>query len=347
MTSELIEILFLPISGPKGASSRYRLFQFLPRLAAEGVAYSLHLPPDPLPKGLARLAWAWQERREIDRLTRTARMLFIQKRLFSPHWIDDWAACHPVLFDFDDAIFTTPRGNRAYIAQKRVEQRLHHVLSIAYTVIAGNHYLSDYAAQFSRHVVTLPTVLDASRYPAKLHGPTESLVIGWIGHSVNHPYLAALGEVLKDVGRRFPLRLLVVSDRDFVMPDVKVENRRWSAASEIEDILRMDIGIMPMPDDPWTRGKCGFKAIQYMAAGIPVVCAAVGANHEIVRDGIDGFGANTPLQWRERLAELCSSVELRQQMGMAARQRAQSSYSIDAVYPQWRSILSEALCAAR
>lgn len=344
MTTDLArDFLFLPISGPRGASSRYRVLQFLPCLAAEGMSHALHLPPAEPGKGFARLFAARQERRAIDRLVRESRAVFIQKRLFPTAWIDGWVRQRPLLFDFDDAIFTTPRGNRSQIAQKRVECRLQHVLSAARTVIAGNRYLSDYAAQFARHVVLLPTVLDASRYPAKAHTTTDPITIGWIGHSVNHPYLAALSDVLTRLATRFGLRVLVISDRDLALPGVDVENRRWSEATEVDDILCMDIGIMPMPDDPWSRGKCGFKAIQYMAAGIPVVCAAVGANLDIVRDGVDGFCVSTSAQWNEGLAELCASTEVRQRMGTAARQRAQSAYSLDTVFPVWHAALLEAI----
>lgn len=341
-TGRARNILFLPISGPRGASSRYRVLQFLPRLAAEGVSHTLHPPPAAPGKGLGRLFAAWQERRAVNRLTRESGAIFIQKRLFPAAWVASLVRKHPLLFDFDDAIFTSPHGDRSPVAQQRVEARLRHVLSSAHTVIAGNRYLSDYAAQFARHVVHLPTVLDTTRYPAKSHSTANPIVIGWIGHSVNHPYLAELNDVLKKLGRQFDIRVLVVSDRDLTLAGVAVENRRWSEATEVDDILRMDIGVMPMPDDPWSRGKCGFKAIQYMAAGIPVACSAVGANPDIVRDGIDGFCVSAPRQWAERLAELCVNVELRQRMGEAARQRVQSTYSLDAVFPVWYATLLEA-----
>jgi glycosyltransferase involved in cell wall biosynthesis len=112
---------------------------------------------------------------------------------------------------------------------------------------------------------------------------------------------------------------------------------------EVADILDMDIGIMPMPDDSWSRGKCGLKAIQYMAAGIPVVCAAIGANVDIVRDGVDGYCAVKASDWEASLGELCGSAELRQSMGTAARQRVASAYSLDAAVPVMLDCISSLL----
>lgn len=337
------EILFLPISGPIGASSRYRVLQFLPRLVAEGISHTVHIPSAPTKKGLARLLDARREHRTINELLQQSQVIFIQKRLFPTSWIEAWADARPLLFDFDDAIFTTPQGQRSLLAQRRVEHRLRHTLSAAHTVISGNRYLSDYAAQFTRRIIHLPTVVDTHLYPAKKHIPAKPIVIGWIGHSVNHPYLAGLNDVLGKLAHRFDILLLIVSDRDLIFPGIVVENRRWSEKSEIADILQMDIGIMPMPDDPWTRGKCGLKAIQYMAAGLPVVCSAVGANREIVRDGVDGFCPSSPSQWFECLAALCADHELRQQMGTAGRARAQNIYSLEALFPRWLAVLRAAL----
>lgn len=322
------DFLFLPISGPRGASSRYRVYQFLPTVSAAGWRYTVHVPPPAPRAGVRRMIQGLKERWQIAEMAKSARAICIQKRLLPESLIASLSHGRPLLFDFDDAIFTTPNGDRSGMAQRRVEGRLKETLSTASIVVAGNNYLRDYAEQYSKHVTVLPTVVDTSRYPAKDHLSTEEIVIGWIGHSVNHPYLAALSEVLSDLARHFRIRLLVVSDRDLTIPGVAVDNRRWSETSEVKDILEMDIGIMPMPDDPWSRGKCGLKAIQYMAAGIPAVCASVGANNEIIRDEVDGFTVATQEGWKNGLAHLCSSIESRIQMGANARARAINAYSL-------------------
>jgi glycosyltransferase involved in cell wall biosynthesis len=335
-----VDTLFLPISGPRGASSRYRVFQFLPVIAASGGTHAIHLPPISPGAGIRRWLKSIEEQRDIKEMAKAARTVFIQKRLLPESLIVSLAAIRPFLFDFDDAIFTTPRGNRTLITQRRVERRLVSALSNASLVMAGNQYLCDYARQHADQVIHLPTVVDTDRYPAKQFSDTKEIVIGWIGHSVNHPYLAELSGVLGYLAKRFKIRLLVVSDRDLAIPSVYTENRRWSEATEVSDILDMDVGIMPMSDDPWSRGKCGLKAIQYMAAGIPVVCAAVGANIEIVRNGVDGYCVNSDVTWKEGLAELCSNMELRQHMGRSGRERVRKDYSLRGAAQIFRDALS-------
>lgn len=333
------DVLFLPISGPQGASSRYRVYQFLPSLAEAGIAYALHLPPDSPRSGIRRLLASFRERQEIQRRAIESRAVYIQKRLLPQSLIDKLAE-RPLAFDFDDAIFTSPRGDRSFWTQRRTEARLRHTLSAADLVLVGNRYLFDYAAQYARNTVHLPTVVDLARYPPKSHAAREEIVIGWIGHSVNHPYLTGLEQILRKLSARQRIRLLVVSDRDFSIPGVAVENRRWSEAGEVADILDMDVGVMPMPDDSWSKGKCGLKAIQYMAAGIPVVCSAVGANTEIVRDGVDGYCVASTSDWEAGLNELCQHAELRQSMGEMARQRVVSNYSLAIATPPFLDAIS-------
>lgn len=339
----MVDLLILPISGPQGASSRYRIFQFLPELTKAGISHFVHLPPPQRGKGLGRLSRAHAEWRSITAQMHEAQAVFLQKRLLSVGRVEAMAKAVPYLFDFDDAIFTSPRGNRSLWSRWRTSARLHAVLKHAQTVIAGNHYLADYARQYAPNVVYLPTVLDHRLYPAKEHRATAPLVVGWIGHSVNHPYLDMVGKILQRLARLFSIRLLVVSDRDFSLSGVAVENRRWSADREIADILSMDIGIMPMPDDPWTRGKCGFKAIQYMAAGLPVVCSRVGANPEIVRHAVDGFCVSSPKEWLEALHILCQNVELRQQMGAQGRQQVAARFSLETATPRFLAVLAAVL----
>lgn len=337
------DVLFLPVSGPRGASSRYRLYQFLPAIEAAGIRYRIQLPPEKPGEGLGRVITAWRDQKTIRTMAAGARVTFIQKRLLPEHLVRGLARSGRLIFDFDDAIFTSPSGTRSAHAGRRVERRLHSVLSSAEVVLAGNRYLAEYAVSYAHEVVVLPTVVDTDRYPAKQHGNGDIPVIGWIGHSVNHPYLAAMQPILQPLAATQKFRLLIVSDKDLVLSGVEVENRRWSEDTEVADILDMDIGIMPIPDDPWSRGKCGLKALQYMAAGVPVVCAAVGANAEIVRDGTDGYAVTGTEQWRAALAELCASVELRVRLGTAARQRVRDAYSLATATPVLINTLS-ALC---
>lgn len=336
------DLLLLPISGPRGASSRYRLFQYLPALDAAGISYTIHTPSPPR-HGVARILDSQREQISTLKLAKNCKATFIQKRLLSESLVDRLSASGPIIFDFDDAIFTSPDGHRSWIARRRVNARLQHTLATSKLVIAGNFYLADYARQYASNVVEIPTVIDTERYPARPHLDAREMVIGWIGHSVNHPYLLALADALQSLAAKTRFRLLIVSDRDLVLPGIDVENRRWSESSEVQDILAMDIGIMPMPDDPWSRGKCGLKALQYMAAGIPVVCAPVGVNAEIITAGQNGFTASSASEWTLNLEHLCASTKLRAALGGRARENVESDYSLHGAAPRMVSLIGKLL----
>jgi glycosyltransferase involved in cell wall biosynthesis len=186
-------------------------------------------------------------------------------------------------------------------------------------------------------------VLDTDRYPARQHGPREVLTLGWIGHSVNFPYLAALGPVLREFAAQCPARLLVVADRDFQLDGVDIVNRRWSERTEVADLLDMDVGLMPLADDEWTRGKCGFKAVQYMAAGVPPVASPVGMNRDLVHNEQDGFLAGSDDEWLAALRRLQADAGLRERMGRAAREKVQQRYSLAATGPAIARIFQEVL----
>lgn len=334
-------LLFLTISDRHGASSRYRVFQFQPALESAGFDVRV-LPPTKAPgRGLARLWSSLVEQRAILKAAQDVDLVFVQKRLFGARFVKRLLKLDkPLVFDLDDAIFTSPKNNWSGSTRHRTLGRLTAIFSAAELVITGNNFLRDYAENFARRVEVLPTVVDMERYLTKGHQPDAPVVLGWIGHSVNHPYLQNLSGVLSRLSTQFPgLRLLVVSDIDFSMPGVQVENRRWSEAGEIKDLLDMDIGLMPLPDDEWSRGKCALKAIQYMASGLPVVCSAVGANQEVVRDGVDGYLVSDDEQWYAALSTLMASTDMQRSFGTAARQRVLEHFSLAAVAPRMVALL--------
>lgn len=336
-------VLFLTISDRRGASSRYRAFQYIPALEDAGFVVKA-MPAAKAPgRGVARIWSGLAEQWTILKAAREADMVFVQKRLFSPRFVSRLAALgKPLIFDFDDAIFTSPTQSWSGKTRKRTVMRLAAILSKAEVVIAGNNFLRDYAVPYAQRVEVFPTVVDMQRYFPKNHQPDSEIVLGWIGHSVNHPYLQSLANVLGHLSELYPgLRLLVVSDIDVSIPGVNVENRRWSEDTEIEDLLGMDIGLMPLPDDKWSRGKCALKAIQYMASGLPVVCSAVGANREVVRDGVDGYLVKSDEQWHSALSTLMASHDIRRTFGAAARLRALECFSLVAAAPRMASLLRE------
>jgi len=197
-------------------------------------------------------------------------------------------------------------------------------------VIVGNSYLRDYALKFNPNVTVIPTVIDTKRYrPREQYEFRGKPVIGWVGLAYNLSYLVrlrgALLKLRKEVGD-FELR--IICSRPLKMDGVRTSFKRWSYEDEVVDIRGFDIGIMPLPDDEWARGKCGLKLLQYMACGVPVVASPVGVNTEIIRDGKNGFLARNEEEWIKKLSLLLRDEESRRQMGKAGRRTVQTRYSL-------------------
>lgn len=338
------KILFLTISGPKGASARYRAYQFVPFLEEAGFAVEA-APPRWRRTGLMRFFARRTEESELLAKAAAAEVVVIQKRLLSRGFIRRLtAAGTPYVFDFDDAIFTSARGPRSLPTQLRVIARLTSTLRGAACAIAGNEYLAEYARAFARRVDVLPTSVDVRRYAVKDSYATPSLDLGWVGSQVTFPYLNLLQPVLSRLSAQLPgLRLTVVADQDYAMPGVSVRNVRWNEDTEAATISSFDIGLMPLDDSPWTRGKCSLKALQYMAAGVPAVCSAVGANLDILENGMDGFLCTTHDEWRDTILRLAADPELRRAVGRRGRAKVERSYSVERTAPKFIELIRSVL----
>ena len=222
----------------------------------------------------------------------------------------------PLVFDVDDAIWlTTPFGTSAVACTaKRAD-----------VVIAGNTYLANWFDKWSKDVRIIPTAVDTERYHPTLssHDASDQFVIGWIGSSANLPYLEDIEDVLNKFLISIPnASILVVSDRTPHFKYIAFEKMRyipWSEKAEAETIQKMDVGIMPLPDNEWTRGKCSFKMLQYMSCGIPVVVSPVGMNHEVLKMGNIGFQAKYPIDWNDALSYLYHNRDKASMMGSNGR----------------------------
>jgi glycosyltransferase involved in cell wall biosynthesis len=229
-----------------------------------------------------------------------------------------------IVFDFDDAIF---------LRYKQDTNPIGKVISLSRLTIAGNEYLADFAKKFSKNILVCQTVINTKKFiPLNLSRPAKPLTLGWIGSASNLRYLLLLTNVLGTITLKYypHIRLLIVSDQkpNFPLP-IKTIYIKWNKNTEVEDLNKMDIGLMPLLDTPWEKGKCGFKIIQYMACGIPVVASAVGANIQVLQDGKQGFLVNTDNEWIEKLSVLIEDHKLRKRMGQEARKRAVESFSLD------------------
>lgn len=244
-------------------------------------------------------------------------------------------ALKPIIFDFDDAIFlaSSSRSND-FIRKVKNFKNPAEIIKRSARVIAGNAYLAGYAAQYNSNTVIIPTCIDADKYkPTSNNGDNKQIVIGWIGSVTTAVFLELIRDPLCRILRDFPhVRFKAIGG--YFAADSGLEssviNRAWFLESELSELNDIDIGIMPIPDTDWAKGKCAFKAIIYMSMGLPCVCSSIGANREIIKDGINGFLANNDNEWHDKLEVLIKDVDLRRRIGLESRRTVVDSYSVNA-----------------
>ena len=235
----------------------------------------------------------------------------------------------PVIFDFDDAIFAlhTSAANRRF-GWLKFPGKTGAICRMSAHIVTGNEWLGDYARQFNRNVTVIPTSVDTERFRPRLKpNGTAPVVVGWTGSSTSQTYLEAFAPMLRELTARLPIELRVHSDREPVLPGVPYVWRRWSADTEAAEIAAFDIGLMPMPDDQWARGKCAMKALLYQACGVPAVCSAIGANVEVISHGVNGMLAETTADWLAHIGALVNDAALRARLGQAGRASVEAFYS--------------------
>lgn len=239
-----------------------------------------------------------------------------------------------IIFDFDDAIWLTDNvAESKWQSSLRWRSKVGQICRMSYRVSCGNEYLAGYARQFNNAVTVMPTTIDTMH----VHNPSlfeqkqdaREVVIGWTGTFSTLKYLEPVAGILNDIAGKYPqVRIVVIADRH---PSFHIDRMTfvpWSRADEILQLTKIDIGIMPLTDDEWTRGKCGFKALQFMALNIPTVASPVGVNSGIIQHGVDGYLAATPEEWVRFLTRLVTDPEERLRLGNAARVNIEQRYSV-------------------
>jgi glycosyltransferase involved in cell wall biosynthesis len=256
----------------------------------------------------------------------------------------------PYVLDLDDAIFHNYDLHPSPTVRRLYADKIDRLMAGAALVVAGNDYLAARGrAAGARWVEILPTVVDLDRYPgapgrdaaADAHAP---VAIGWIGSPATAHYLLSLREPLARLARERPVRFVVIGSAGVELPGVEVVTVPWSQASEVESIARLDIGVMPLFDSPWEHGKCGYKLIQYMACGLPVVASPVGVNRQIVSDDVNGYLASDTEGWYAALERLAANAPLRSRLGDAGRRRVEAEYSLQVTAPRLAAWLAAAAC---
>jgi glycosyltransferase involved in cell wall biosynthesis len=235
----------------------------------------------------------------------------------------------PFVFDFDDAIFVSYRSpSNGYLSYLKFASKTKTICRLASHVMVGNPYLADYARQVNDNVTVIPTTIDTEKYrvppPKNDSGP---ITIGWTGSYSTVQHLDTLRGALKKLAETEKFVLRVIGTPSYELSPIDVEAMPWRAATELEDLCAIDIGVMPLPDDNWSKGKCGLKALQFMALGIPTICSPVGVNTDIIQDNENGFLAGTEAEWVDKLTRLLRSAELRRRLGDAGRVTVEQQYS--------------------
>jgi glycosyltransferase involved in cell wall biosynthesis len=250
----------------------------------------------------------------------------------------------PYLVDYDDAVFHRYDQHSASVVRWLLGQKIDRVMQNARLVIAGNDYLANRATQAgAKWVEILPTVVDIDRYPLSKAPQNEVFTIGWIGTPLKFfNYIKELAPVLKEICRDGGAKVVAIGAKETNIEDIPLEIKPWSEATEVKEMQQFDVGIMPLTDTPFERGKCGFKLIQYMASSRPVIGSPVGVNAEIIEQGINGFHASSQAEWLQAFQKLKNDRYLRESMGLAGRKLVEDKYNIKITAPKMLQLLQKA-----
>lgn len=335
--------------GREAASTRQRLLQYLPAFDDAGIRVEWHpLLGDDYVRSLAdgssasKAAIARSYARRFRQLLRRseADLVWVYAELF-PYLPGEFERLAfrsgvPVVYDCDDAFFVPYDENPRAFVRRILGGKLQPLITGAAACTCGNAYLEDYARQFCERTLVVPTVVDTELYrPAnpRLEGP---LTIGWIGSPTTWPQVQPLLPMLREVCQASGARFRVIGAGHQAREDrfEGLDLIDWSEDREVAEVQAMDVGIMPLVDAPWQRGKSGYKLVQYMACGLPVVASPVGVNSAIVSSGGNGFLARAEQEWRDALLNLIGNGDLRRRFGEAGRARAVESYSLTSQAPR-------------
>jgi glycosyltransferase involved in cell wall biosynthesis len=356
---ELRVLCLVPSVRDVNPGQRYRIEQWEPHLRREGICleYAPFLGPEEdallrspgkAPKKATQLLPALARRLRLASTVSGYDLAYVfrESAHIGPALVERILAARriPYVFDFDDAVwirYVSPTNS--YFSFLRLPGKTATACRNARVVLAGNSFLASYAQRYNGRVTVVPTTIDTEAYrplSPRTHGVP---VVGWTGSHSTARYLQIIRPALEHLRERTAFRMIVVGAAGFAPRGVDVECRPWRSATEVQDLSDLDIGVMPLDDTDWERGKCALKALQYMALGLPPVVSPVGANLSVVEDGKTGLFARSLPEWERALGALIESPELRGRLGAAARARVESDYSAEVHAPRVAQAFREAV----
>ena len=283
---------------------------------------------------------------------KTYDIVFVQREAFmlgTAFFEKRFAKRSKLVFDLDDSIWMhqvgeTKSKNRSLYFLKNPD-KIKEIIRSSDLIFAGNQYLANYVQNFNSNVVIVPTTIDTERYRPQLKKTETPICIGWSGSFSTVMYFDQLVPTLEIIKSKYGERISfkVIGDADYEVESLNLKGIAWNEKTEIEDLSEIDIGIMPLSDDDWTRGKCGLKGLQYMALEIPTIMSPVGVNTAIIQDGENGFLADTSDEWIQKLSFLIEDENRRKSIGIEGRRTVVESYSVEANKHLYKNYLSNLL----
>lgn len=349
-----MNVLALTRYNRRGASSRMRIYQYLPALLEAGINVSVSplLSDDYLRRLYSKekinfISLGIDYFRQLIKIIGIGKfdLIWIEKEIFPnlPAWFEQALRALGIHYvvDFDDAIFHN-YDLSSHPIKRLLSSKIDKVMRGAALVVCGNTYIAERArAAGARQIEVLPTVIDLVRYSVAEPRVHVRSVIGWMGSPSTVRYLDEVASALKILAAEFPLQLRVIGAH-FSSPGLDVDCRPWSEESEVSEIQDFDIGIMPLIDSPWEQGKCGYKLIQYMACGKPVIASAVGVNRTIVIDGMNGYLVTTVDDWLHAFRSLLSNGPDQLVMGAYGRKLVEENYQLRVTAPRLAELFRDA-----
>lgn len=346
----MIKILGLALYGHQAASTRYRLAQYANGLKEFGIDLHIrHLLGDVYLQRTfeggskpwrAMLKAGWKRLGDLcGQGGYDAIIVHCELFPLIPGWVERAMLRKPYIYDFDDAFYMKYRSERFRGLASLLARKFDVVMRGADAVTAGNHILADYSRRHNLNTTFLPTVVDTEHYVSAPHKRGHELRVGWIGSPSTAPYLSTLIGPLTELSKEGSVRLVVIGGDAPRIPGIVIEEHKWSETTEVKLINSFDIGVMPLPDNEWARGKCAFKLIQYLACGVPVVASPVGANIDVAQPEC-GLLASTDAEWLAALRQLRDQPQQAADMGLAGRALVEKNYSLRRNLPILAKVIS-------